>query len=255
MEEQSNAQYQQEQAASPGPEKLEERLKEGPISLTRRLLETARASDVVSVVYYFSHKFSDFHSILPYLHFETGSFTSRSELPEAHAEVLKRCHEFIIQLGKPVVLSRFLPAFRAAEPELTKQILTEANRMGVYDQYMIPVFGPFDINGVIAFGFAHELSNKGDQTLRELETAAVSHHNRLVRHFGKRTKDVELSTRENDVLTWIARGKSTGEIATILGISKGSVDTYTRRIFDKMDVNSRVKAAVAGVTEGLVKPE
>ncbi len=228
---------------------------DGPIVLTRSFLEAARSQGAVSIVYYYSHKFSNFRSTLPYLHFETGKVVARQDVPPEHAEVLGRCYEFIIQLGKPIVLSNFLPAFADVEPELTEQIMSEANKNGVYDQYMIPVFGPYDINGVISFGFGAKIPPNAKPMFRQLEAAAAAHHNSLVRYFGKQTGDIELSSRESEVLTWIARGKSKGDISTILNISVGSVDTYTRRIFEKMGVNDRVTAAVAGVTKGLVKPD
>lgn len=230
-------------------------VREGPIALSRHLLQAARSNGAVSVVYYYSHKFSNFRSTLPYLHFETGKVVSRHDVPPEHAEVLGRCHEFIIQFGKPIVLSNFLTAFAEAEPDLTEQIVTEANKLGVYDQYMVPVFGPYDINGVIAFGFGDRIPPNAQAMFRKLEEAATAHHNSLVRYFGKHTEDIELSARENEVLTWIARGKTKGEISTILDISIGSVDTYTRRIFEKMGVNDKVTAAVTGVTKGLVKPD
>lgn len=87
-----------------------------------------------------------------------------------------------------------------------------------------------------------------------MEDIAVTHHYQMVRHFGEKRSDIDLSRRENEVLTWIARGKSSADVATILGISISSVDTYTRRIFEKMGVNDRVSAAVSGVVEGLIKP-
>ena len=182
--------------------------REGPLSLTRRLLKVARANKSVSIVYYYSHKYSSVRSTLPYLHFETGKVTARTDVPEHHAEVLARCHEFIISFGKPVILSKFLPTFEKAEPKLTAEIISEANRMGVYDQYMIPVFGPFAVNGVIAFGFADTIPDSSKDMFHELEAAAASHHNQLVRHFASSESEIELSKRENDVLTWIARGKS-----------------------------------------------
>jgi len=228
--------------------------RDGPIALSRNLLKTARAQNAVSIVYYYSHKFSNFRSVLPYLYFRNGKVVTRNDVPPEHAEVLGRCHEFIIQLGKPIVLSNFLPAFAEAEPDLTEQIITEANKLGVYDQYMVPVFGPYHINGVISFGFGATIPPNSKAMFHKLEAAAAAHHNSLVRYFGKHTDDVELSARENEVLTWIARGKSKGEISTILNVSVGSVDTYTRRIFEKMGVHDRVSAAVIGVTKGLVKP-
>lgn len=226
----------------------------GPIRLTRNLIQRTRSLGAVSIVYHYSHKYSSVSSMLPYLHFENALSFSRRNIPYEHAEVLGRCHEFIIRLGKPLVLSKFIHHFAAAEPALTKAIMSEAHKIGVRDQYMVPVFGPHDINGLIAFGFPQIIDVGNDELLQELESAAASHHNRMVRHFADNKKDIELSARENEVLTWIARGKSSSEIAIILGIKASSVDTYTRRIFEKMGVNDRVSAAVSGVMEGLVKP-
>lgn len=237
----------------PDQEKTTE-MRLGPIALTRSLIATCKAQGVVSITYHYSMRFSRFSSTLPHLYFENDRLFSRHSLPEEHAEVLNRCHEFIIDRGKPLVVSNFLPAFAAEEPELTDQIMGEANKLGVVDQYMIPVFGPYDVNGVISFGFPETIERSWKQKLQFLEGAAAAHHNRMIRHFQGKQKDVELSERENEVLSWIAKGKSSRDIATILGIQRSSVDTYTRRIFEKMGVNDRVSAAVNAVVGGLVKP-
>lgn len=228
--------------------------KPGPMALTRKFLRVSRGYGVISLTYYYAHKFSSLRSTLPYLHFETGSTFARQDIPPSHAEVLERCHDFVIEFGKPIILSKFLPNFKAAEPELTDEIMGEANRMGVFDQYMVPVFGPYQINGVISFGFHNTIDPTQLEMLDAIESAAISHHNHLIRHFGNMRRDIDLSERENEVLTWIARGKTTSEIAIILDLSKSSIDTYTRRIFEKMGVHDRVSAAVSGVTQGLVKP-
>jgi DNA-binding NarL/FixJ family response regulator len=41
-------------------------------------------------------------------------------------------------------------------------------------------------------------------------------------------------------------------IAEILAISPGTVDTYMRRIYDKLEVSDRTSAAVKGVGMGLI---
>ena len=51
----------------------------------------------------------------------------------------------------------------------------------------------------------------------------------------------------------MAQGKSNGVIADILSISPGTVDTYLRRIFEKLDVTDRTSAAVKGVSMGLIR--
>jgi DNA-binding NarL/FixJ family response regulator len=57
----------------------------------------------------------------------------------------------------------------------------------------------------------------------------------------------ELSKRENEVLALLARGYLYKEIADAIGISHQTVNTYVRRIYEKLHVHSRGQA-VALVT-------
>lgn len=52
-----------------------------------------------------------------------------------------------------------------------------------------------------------------------------------------------LSSRETDVLHWIAEGKTNGEIAIILSTSKRTVDKHIEHIFAKLGVETRGAAA------------
>jgi DNA-binding CsgD family transcriptional regulator len=54
--------------------------------------------------------------------------------------------------------------------------------------------------------------------------------------------DLGLTTREADVLIWIARGKSNREISEILLISPRTVNKHLERIFSKMGVENRASA-------------
>lgn len=227
---------------------------EGPIRLTRSLLKAVRELGGVSITYHFARSYQSLKPVLPYLHFATGKHFSRYEMTDEHSNVLGRCHDYIIDQGKPLILSQALPLFRSVEPKLTERIMAGANALGVFDQYMIPVYGPFKVNGVISFGQGQTIEPGNTELLKKMESLAAAHHNRMVLHFGEKRSDIDLSRRENEVLTWIARGKSSTDIATILGLSVSSIDTYTRRIFEKMGVHDRVSAAVNGVVEGLVKP-
>jgi two-component system nitrate/nitrite response regulator NarL len=53
-----------------------------------------------------------------------------------------------------------------------------------------------------------------------------------------------LTEREREVLNHVARGKSNKEIARILDISHNTVKLHVRRILDKLNLRSRVEAAV-----------
>jgi DNA-binding CsgD family transcriptional regulator len=54
-----------------------------------------------------------------------------------------------------------------------------------------------------------------------------------------------LTGREREVLRWLAEGKSNAEIATILGLTSGTVKVHVERILEKLGVENRVMAALA----------
>jgi DNA-binding NarL/FixJ family response regulator len=62
----------------------------------------------------------------------------------------------------------------------------------------------------------------------------------------------ELSSRELEVLRLVVAGKTNQEIGHILQISEKTVEKHVGAIFNKLDVSSRVEAAVQAVQRGLV---
>ena len=63
---------------------------------------------------------------------------------------------------------------------------------------------------------------------------------------------MNLSSRELDVLHWMAQGRSNAGIADMLDLSQETVGTYVKRIFAKLDVFDRTSAVMKGVMRGLV---
>ena len=61
-----------------------------------------------------------------------------------------------------------------------------------------------------------------------------------------------LSPREQDILRGIARGQANKEIARSLGIAETTVKIHVQHILRKLDVSSRVHAAVIASESGLV---
>lgn len=53
-----------------------------------------------------------------------------------------------------------------------------------------------------------------------------------------------LTARESEVLSWVARGKSDRQIATILGISARTVQKHLENAYPKLGVESRTAAAM-----------
>ena len=62
-----------------------------------------------------------------------------------------------------------------------------------------------------------------------------------------------LSTREIEVLNWIAAGKSNKEIAALLFISEGTVKTHVLSIHEKLGVGDRTEAVVKAIKRGILR--
>jgi DNA-binding NarL/FixJ family response regulator len=66
------------------------------------------------------------------------------------------------------------------------------------------------------------------------------------------SKLVSLNDREIETLTWSARGKTSLEIAKILGLSKRTVDFHIDNARTKLGVATRIEAAIKATTTGLI---
>jgi DNA-binding response OmpR family regulator len=65
---------------------------------------------------------------------------------------------------------------------------------------------------------------------------------------------VDLGQREIETLTWAARGKTSAEIAEILGLSKRTVDFHIERARGKLGVATRVQAVIKATSVQLIEP-
>jgi two-component system, NarL family, nitrate/nitrite response regulator NarL len=63
-----------------------------------------------------------------------------------------------------------------------------------------------------------------------------------------------LSKRELEVLQLLVHGHTYADVAQALGIAEGTVQTYVKRIYEKMDVSTKAEAALLAVARGLVRP-
>ncbi len=75
---------------------------------------------------------------------------------------------------------------------------------------------------------------------------------RLLAHFKPRPVSEALTSREQDVLSLLARGRSNREIAHELGISDITVRTHVSHVLGKLGVSNRVEAVLHALRDGLV---
>jgi DNA-binding NarL/FixJ family response regulator len=109
----------------------------------------------------------------------------------------------------------------------------------------------------------------GDQLVAAIRTVAAGDAllsptltRRLIEHFVRRPPaDAvpprglgELTTREAEVLTLLARGHSNNEIAATLFLGEATIKTHVGRILQKLNLRDRVHAVVYAYESGVVQP-
>jgi DNA-binding CsgD family transcriptional regulator len=65
---------------------------------------------------------------------------------------------------------------------------------------------------------------------------------------------VDLNDREVEALTWVARGKTSAEIAQILGLSKRTIDFHIDNARSKLGAATRTQAVIKAADGGLIEP-
>jgi DNA-binding NarL/FixJ family response regulator len=83
---------------------------------------------------------------------------------------------------------------------------------------------------------------------------------RLIEEFARRVEPTaappaleSLTAREVEVLRFIARGLTNGEIATALVVSEHTVKTHVTHIFQKLDLRDRTQAVIVAYESALVR--
>jgi DNA-binding CsgD family transcriptional regulator len=79
-----------------------------------------------------------------------------------------------------------------------------------------------------------------------------THAGKAGRNMTTTTVRAPLSRRENEVLTWVAEGKSAIEIAKILNIGKRTVEDHARNAIRKLGASNRPHAVAIALRFGLL---
>ncbi|TCL75597.1 DNA-binding CsgD family transcriptional regulator [Rhizobium sp. BK251] len=90
------------------------------------------------------------------------------------------------------------------------------------------------------------------ERLRDIGLLAGYFASFLDRGSGKAERDFELTEREIECLFWIAEGKTSDEIAVILGISRNTINNYITSVMRKTATKTRSEAIAFAVRNNLV---
>ena len=151
----------------------------------------------------------------------------------------------------PVYLDDLERSPTLSEPE--RHHLAGYRAAEVVNGLALQVFGPGGRHGIFAFELESDTPRLPPDALACLRWACQAMHLRycvlLLPTLGELPS---LSSREAEVLHWVARGKTNTSIGDILGISGHTVDAHLRRIYLKLGVYDRVSAALRALGFGLI---
>ncbi|HKU00276.1 MAG TPA: LuxR family transcriptional regulator [Paraburkholderia sp.] len=136
-----------------------------------------------------------------------------------------------------------------------RRVLDEASDAGLLAGLSIPVHEPD--GSVLLFSLAGSASSPDDADIsRRAYLISAQCHFELQRltPMPSRKASHYLTPRQRACLTWVARGKTSSEIALILGISRYTVEFHIKEAKKTLNYNSRTAAAVNAVAQGLLEP-
>ena len=134
-----------------------------------------------------------------------------------------------------------------------RRVLEQAQREGLGDGFTVPAHLPGVSNGTCSFGVKYGKAVPGDNLMMaQLIGAFAFEAGRKIAAL-RAADDYEkpkLTSRQLECLTLIARGKTDGEIATILGVKESTVRDYVEEACARYDVRRRVQLVVRTIHDG-----
>lgn len=126
------------------------------------------------------------------------------------------------------------------------------SRFGMQRGAFFPVHDAAGSRGVVCFSGDRVPFSQGE--MLELTYLAAHVYNRLaeIRDMDHRATEM-LTEREIDCLNWTAAGKTSVEIAEILGLSEHTINHYLNRATKKLDTVNRTQAVAKALRIGLIK--
>lgn len=224
-----------------------------PKAIIRYILKRSRKLGSISFSYHLAPSLRSRNTELERTFFTDRKTLSQKFLDPAVEKLVERAHERVIASGNPSTYLSLLALYRDNESAQAKDVRDRIKKQGIIDSYIIPVYGPFKIEGSMSFGFDKPVDLSDELILPKLQEMAVVGHTRIVADYAHKVSVVKLSKRERQVLIWIGQGKTNYEIAIITDLKASTVDSYTRRIYGKLGVHSKIDAVLAAIASNTIK--
>ncbi|MEA9429375.1 LuxR C-terminal-related transcriptional regulator [Aeromonas caviae] len=144
-------------------------------------------------------------------------------------------------------------------PSASREVMNLAADFGVRNGVSFPLHTPQGEHGILSF-ISKEKSNSDlmFENVPLLSFCASYIFNSALTLIKARPDLMkylaELSDREKECLFWASEGKTSWEIATILGISERTVNFHLNQVTNKTDSRNRNQAIAKSISSGIIVP-
>jgi DNA-binding CsgD family transcriptional regulator len=185
-----------------------------------------------------------------------AAFGQPEEWMKAYRKYEFRRHDpipdFIMRAGESMTFEEVLARITLTPDQAA--FVGKLRATPLIDSVALPVYGPFDFDSYASFCLGRPITPEDEMlTIRLLAIAEVTNRRCAQLFQAEQAEKISFSPRETEVLNWMGRSKSTTDIATIMGVSTATIDTFVRRIFAKLEVNDRISAVLKGVRLGYIR--
>ncbi|WP_085026003.1 helix-turn-helix transcriptional regulator [Ensifer aridi] len=142
----------------------------------------------------------------------------------------------------------------ASTTEYERRIFDEAATFGLRSGITVPLRGPEGSFAIMNFA-RHCDREFQNRTITYLQLAATLFHLRVANVANSNVVRTipTLSPREKECILWVARGKSSWDIGTILKISENTVNFHIKNVMGKFGAASRTVAAIKAISLGIIE--
>lgn len=133
-----------------------------------------------------------------------------------------------------------------------REVMHRARDFAMIHGFCVPIHNEDGFQAVVTMaGDRPDLSRESRSAIHLMSIYA---HNRARACLAERESRKLLTTREREVLTWFAVGRSTRAVAERLGVTADTVETHFQSAARKMKVRGRTHTVVEAIRRGEVTP-
>lgn len=139
-----------------------------------------------------------------------------------------------------------------------ERVMHEAAEYGLRDGVTMPIHGPQGELGILSLSLdaSPELARPiTERALPYVHLLASHLHQAALRLSGLHNTQPSLTTRENECLRWTADGKTSREIAQLLGVSESTVNFHINNAMQKLNVVNRQQGVAKAILQRKIHPK